>query len=76
MLHFRSDPGALCRTRKDKDGTVFLAVSETGEMNWYSGSVKCPADKAYTSTVAVSEEGDGACGMAFGVVILIVSNDF
>jgi hypothetical protein len=42
--------GAWCWMRKEREGTVLRAVGEMGWMNWWHGSVKCPADKAWTVT--------------------------
>ena len=50
--------------RNDSDGTVLRAVSEAGETKCRSGSVRWPAERACTVTVAsvVSKGGEGgAC---------------
>lgn len=41
---------AWCWTRKEKEGTVLRALGDMGVMNWWQGSVNCPADRAWTVT--------------------------
>jgi hypothetical protein len=61
ILVFFLVSGFSCWMRNDSEGTVLRAVSEAGETKCRSGRVRCPADRAWTWTIAivVSKGGEG-----------------